>query len=603
MSRTDKLGITCGNCKTQGEVLGNAHTYQCPICKLNHEATSCGKCHEAYLTDEPAWSTSQCPRCGFVEKRRTAAESKFSDFGDSLTSPPSRVSAPLKVARTKSTSAPQLKDAALDRLISRLRSQTVPIIVSVAYVALGLAYFFRWGPVAEHIPSLWLGPGDLRYTYFASSQVAHGQFGAIYNSNLDFVEFPGILIVLAPLGALSNVFHTTLLEVTKTQSVSVPFSLHYVIPFLNPQEFHHVGGNLYVSHPQWVVAVDPYVLLLSCMALFACDALARRLQVSRQRRAVITVLVAVLLWSVTVLYGHPEDAIAIALAIYALISAMDKRFTKAGWMFGVAVAFQPLVLLMVPVLIAMAGLRRGIALGIRSVLPSAVLLSVPLIANFSATFRELVDQPSFPNVNHATPWTALATRLSGHGSSLTVAAGPVRLLAIPVAIGIGIWVARRRWLGRPELLAFACAVALALRSYTESVLVAYYLVGALAIGVVVAARSSRWRFGVAISLAIAITILGQLRLGWFPWWMIQVGGLTALLIVAAQPQSLALVTGAVDRLGVRQTTAPRNKSASAAAKKSATRGAQSPARQGRSGSGADKKKGNAPSATKRSGRP
>ncbi len=101
MSRTDKLGITCGNCKTQGEVLGNAHTYQCPSCKLNYEATRCGKCHEAYLTDEPAWSTSQCPRCGFAEKRRTAAESTFSDFGDALTAPPSRVSAPSKVARTE----------------------------------------------------------------------------------------------------------------------------------------------------------------------------------------------------------------------------------------------------------------------------------------------------------------------------------------------------------------------------------------------------------------------------------------------------------------------------------------------------------------------
>ena len=601
MSRTDKLGITCGNCNTQGEVPGNAHTYQCPICKFNYEAMRCGNCHEAYLTDKPAWSTSECPRCGFVEKRRTAAESTFSDFGDALTSPPSRVSAPLKVAPTKSTSAPQLKTAALDRLISRLRPRTVPIIVSVAYVALGLAYFFRWGSVGEHIPSLWLGPGDLRFTYFASSQVAHGQFGAIYNRNLDFVEFPGILIVLAPLGALSNVFHTTLLEVTKTQSVPVPFSLHYVIPFLNPQEIH-VGGNVYVSHPQWVLAVDPYVLLLSCTALFACDALAERLQVSRQRRAVITVVEAVLLWNVTVLYGHPEDAVAIALAVYALISAMDGRFTKAGWMFGVAVAFQPLVLLMAPVLFAMTGLRRGIGLGIRSVLPSAILLSVPLIANFSATFRELVDQPTFPNLNHATPWTVFATRLGGHGSSLAVAAGPVRLFAIPLAIGIGIWVARRRWLERPELLAFACAVALALRSYTESVLVAYYLVAALAIGVVVAARCSRWRFGIAISLAIATTILAQLRLGWVPWWLIQVGGLTGVLVVAAHPQPLALATETVERGRVRPTSAPRSRPASAAAKKSATRGAQSPATQGRSGSGTDKKKGNAPTATKRSGR-
>ena len=585
MSRTDKLGFACGNCNARGEVLGNAHTYQCPVCKFNYEATRCGNCHEAYLTDEPAWATSRCPSCEFVEKRRTAAESKFSDLGDALTSPPSRVPAPVKVARTKSTPGTQLRRAALDRLISRLQPRTVPIIVSVAYVALGLGYFFRWGSVGEHVPSLWLGPGDLRFTYFASSQVAHGQFGSIYNNNLDFVEFPGILVVLAPLGALSNVFRTTLLEVTKTHSVPVPFSLHYVIPFLNPQEFQHAGGSVYVAQPQWVVAVDPYVLLLSCIALFACDALAERLQVSRQRRVVITVVVALLLWNVTVLYGHPEDAVAIALAIYALISALDGRFVKAGWVFGVAVAFQPLVLLMAPVLIAMAGLRKGIGLGIRSVLPSAVLLSVPLIANFSSTFRELVDQPTFPNINHATPWTGLATRLSGHGSSLTVAAGPVRLIAIPLAIGIGIWVARRGWLERPELLAFACAVALALRSYTESVLVAYYLAAALAIGVVVAARCSRWRFAFAVSLAIAATILAELHLGWFPWWLIQIGALTGVLVVAGQPQAA---------------TAPGSKSAPA--KKTVTRGARSPVTQGRSGSGTDKKKRNAPSAKKRSGR-
>jgi hypothetical protein len=561
MSRTNKLGVTCGNCNTQGEVRGNAHTYQCPACKSNYEAVRCGNCHEPYLTDKPAWSGSQCPGCGFEEKRRTAAESTFSDFGDALTSLPLGVSVPSKVARTQPTPAPQLKRVDLDWLVTRLRTRTVPIIVTVAYVALGLAYFFRWGSVGEHVPSLWLGPGDLRFTYFASSQVAHGQFGAIYNRNLDFVEFPGILIALAPLGALSNVFHTTLLEVTKTQSISVPFSLHYVIPFLNPQEIHE-GGNVYVSHPQWVVAVDPYVLLLSCTALFACDALGRRLEVPRQRRTVITVVVAVLLWNATVLYGHPEDAVAIALAIYALIAAMDGRFTKAGWMFGAAVAFQPLVLLMAPVLLAMAGLRKGIGLGIRAVLPSAALLSVPLVANFSVTFRELVDQPSFPNLNHATPWTALATHLGGQGSSLAVAAGPVRVIAIPLAIGIGIWVARRRWLERPDLLAFACAVALALRSYSESVLVAYYLVGALAIGVVVAARCSRWRFGIAVSLSIAITVFGQMKLGWFPWWMIQVGGLTGFLVVAAQPQAPVLPTGTVERRRLRPATAPQSKSAS-----------------------------------------
>ncbi len=582
------MRFTCANCETQGEVAASANTYQCANCKVNYEATRCGKCHKGYLTDRPAWSASQCPKCGFVEKRRTAAESTFGDFGEAVTALPSPVSAPSKPAGYELTSGLQPDGSALDRLIGRFRPRTVPIVVSIAYVAIGLAYFFRWGSVVEHVPSLWLGPGDLRFTFFASTQVAHRQFGAIYNRNLDFVEFPGILILLAPFGAMSSLFHTTLLEVTKTGSVSVPFSLHYVIPFLNPQELH-VGGNVYVSHPQWVVAVDPYVLLLSCMPLFACDALAARLQVSPQRRAVITVVVAVLLWNITVLYGHPEDAVAIALAVYALIAALDGRFSRAGWLFGAAVAFQPLVLLMVPVLLAMAGLRKGIGLGIRSVLPSAVLLSVPLIANFSATFRELVEQPTFPNLNHATPWTALASRLGGQGTSLAVAAGPVRLLAIPLTIGLGIWVARRGWLERPELLVFACAVALALRSYTESVLVSYYLAAALTVGVVVAARCSRWLFGMAVSLAVATTIFGELKLGWFPWWTLQMLGLTGLLVVAAQPMPVA------------PATSPRSRPTPPSKRKAATRGAKSAQTQGRSSSGTPKKQGNAPSAPKRSG--
>jgi hypothetical protein len=65
--------------------------------------------------------------------------------------------------------------------------------------------------------------------------------------------------------------------------------------------------------------------------------------------------------------GHPEDAVAIALAVYALIFTLDTRFVGAGWLFGVAVAFQPLVLLMLPVLHAVAGRQRMPGLIIRSV--------------------------------------------------------------------------------------------------------------------------------------------------------------------------------------------------------------------------------------------
>jgi hypothetical protein len=504
------------------------------------------------------------------------------------------------------------RDSIPERVGERLNRRIWPLGVSVVFVALGLAYFFRWGPIGEHTPSLWISPTDLWFTYFASSQLAHGHFGAIYNSGSNFLEFPGILIVLAPLGALSNSFHSPLFEVTKTQTVpALNFAARAPnIPFLNAEEFHF-RGSLYVSHPQWVAAVDPYVLVLSCTALFACDALAERLQVSRQRRAVLSVVEAALLWNVIVWWGHPEDAIAVAFAVYALIFALDKRFVGAGWLFGAAVAFQPLVLLMLPVLLAMAGRRSALSMAVRSLLPTAVLLLAPLCANFRVTLHTLVDQPSSPNFDHATPWTALSPSLGGQGPLFKVAAGPVRVVAVLLAVGLGVWVFRR-WLSRPELLAWACVLALALRSYTESVMTDYYAWAALAVGVVVAGRCSRIRFDIAVVLALATTLLAQWRLGWLPWWSIQVAGLTALLAVCSQPtplvsvvtktsggstrsKSAAAVRGP-SRSGTTQTrtAAERNQSRSGTTKPST-------AAQGRSRSGTTKPTpGARPATTKRS---
>ena len=452
----------------------------------------------------------------------------------------------------------------LDRVTDRLQRRTWPIVVSVVYIGLGLAYFFRWGSVVQHTPSLWVTPYDFLYTFFAASQMAHGHFGAIYHTNVSFVEFPGILVAFAPLGALSYSFHTSLFELINNHSYVVShYSVHYSsIPFLSSGQFY-LGGKLFVSDPQWVIAIGSYSLLLSCMALFACDALAERLQVSMARRGVLSVVEAVLLWNVIVVWGHPEDAVAVALAVYALIFALDGRFVRTGWLFGAAVAFQPLVLLMLPVLIAMAGRRSGLGVAIRSILPSAVLVAVPLVANFSATFHALAEQPNYPNRDHATPWTALSPRLGGHGLTLAVAGGPGRVLAIVLAVLIGIWVAKR-WREHPELLVFACAVAFALRSYTESVLDAYYPWAALALAVAVAARCSRTRFGIAAALAIAVTVTAQWKLGWLPWWTLQIVGLTGVLIAASRPEPLA--TPKLVELSPRKPTGAQTRPRSGAAK-------------------------------------
>ena len=418
----------------------------------------------------------------------------------------------------------------------RVQRRAWPIGTSLLFVVVGLLFLFRWGSVVQHVPKLWLSGQDFWLSYLNSSQYIHGHFGFIYQPHLQFIEFPGILVALAPLGIFSGSFHSNLFQIVHGQSIPLQgIAVHasgFNAPFIYPKQIFLNGGH-FVVQTQWIAFVDPYALALSCTALFAFDALAERMKVARSRRAVLCVIEAVLLWFVSTLWGHPEDALAVAFAVYALIFVLDRRFTGAGWLFGVALAFQPLVILMMPVLIAVVGRKRVLGFVIRSALPTAVLLLPPFIAAPSVTFRALVDQPSPPLANHQTPWTALSPQLSGGA----VAAGPIRLLGLVLAVGIGVWVFRR-WLDRPELVIWSCALTLGLRSYTESVMTSYYSWAPLALGVAIASRASARRFGIAAVLGVATMVVAQWRLAWLPWWLVQVGGLTAVLIIASQPKPI-----------------------------------------------------------------
>ncbi len=257
-------------------------------------------------------------------------------------------------------------------MIERVDRRIWPIVRSVVYIALGLAFLFRWGSAVRHVPSEWLTVGDLAGSTFpAAVALAHGHFGAIYRPGMGFLAFPGVLIVLAPLGALSNVFHGSAVVIgVNHHPIAHPLSF----TFSSISNLRNLGpiysqGREVVLHPQVVVALAVADLVLSSTALFACDALAERLHVARSRRAVLGVVEAIALWNVTV-FGHPEDAVAVALSVYALIFAIEGRFKGAGWLFGAGLAFQPLVLLMLPVILVTAGWPRCVGVAVRSVVPA-----------------------------------------------------------------------------------------------------------------------------------------------------------------------------------------------------------------------------------------
>ena len=349
--------------------------------------------------------------------------------------------------------------------IARIDRRIWPLAISIAYIILGLAYEFRWGPVVRHVPSSWIAPGDLLSDYGTAIQFAQGHFSNVYAPGRGFLSYPGLLVALAPLALLNGSFQGHWINV-KVNGVVAAHPQVFVAPNL-PSGFWYQGnlgpttthGIVQTIQPQAYPFLIFLTLLYSCFALFACDALAERLQVAKSRRAVLAVTEAVVLWNVTIIFGHPEDAVAVAFAIYALIFAMDERFVGAAWLFGLALAFQPLALVTFPILLAIAGRKRALGMAVRGVVPAAVVTAPPLLGSIHNTLHALITQPTFPDVSsaHRTPWTFLAPKLGGleRGPASVEACPESRLSWSPRLGGGGRGVSRRGrrcWCGRSRSL-------------------------------------------------------------------------------------------------------------------------------------------------------
>lgn len=373
-----------------------------------------------------------------------------------------------------------------------------PLALTVVSVAAAMAWSLSYTFV-EHSLVMWRVPGDIWSTLRSAEMVTWGDFGGIYSAGTGLVSFPGAALLLVPVALVCNAFGL---------SQSFPWTL---------------------PHPTAWLVLGPYEVAVSSVALFAADALAERVGVGRGRRIVLGLAGAGVLFTVDALWGHPEDAVAVGLLLYATVFALDGRVVGAGWLCGMAVAVQPLVLLGLPVLAAVVGLRHLASFAVRAALPAAVVVGIPLLAAPAATLHAIVDQPNFPLIDHVTPWTALAPRLPGRGD--VVAGGPGRLVALALAAAMAPWVARHRH--RADVVVWALAGALALRVLTESVLDPFYLWPPLALGLVGAAGAGRLRLAAAAVVSAAVAAVTQLHMPWVWWWGIAAGGVLAVVALAA----------------------------------------------------------------------
>ena len=101
---------------------------------------------------------------------------------------------------------------------------------------------------------------------------------------------------------------------------------------------------------------------------------------------------------------------------WAMVAVLRDDWRRAGWLFGIGIAFQPLIALTIPLFLAATPRGQRVLFALRCSALSALLVGVAFLGNPSATYRALVEQPTPPSVNHATPWVSLAPHVSLPGA-------------------------------------------------------------------------------------------------------------------------------------------------------------------------------------------
>jgi len=398
-----------------------------------------------------------------------------------------------------------------------------PLIATVALVAIGMLSTTWWGPAMAG-KTAWALSDDLWGTLAAADRLLHLHLGGLYTQPTGLITLPGAAIILVPVVAVAD-------------AAGIPLAIQSAH---NPQP------------PVWLLA-GPYEVILSSVTLFAADAIAEHLGTPWFRRAALTLAEVGTLWSVSVRWGHPEDAMAVGLFLYAILALARDRPRRSGWLTGAAIVIQPLVLLALPVLAMAMPLRRLPGFLARAAAPAVVALGAAAAANWNATYAAVTRQPNFPDINHPTPWAAL----SPHMGDGVIAAGPARIVAILVACGCAV-VAGSRWQaargaawdnGTLYDVLWWAAFALALRCAFEPVVVAYYLWPALAVALVVASQSWSRLIPAGIVAAVLTGVSQTTWHGVWTWWAPMMVLLALTLLFARFPLPCTRKSLAVGPLG------------------------------------------------------
>jgi hypothetical protein len=383
------------------------------------------------------------------------------------------------------------------KLSSWIDVRAVPLMVTMVLVVAGAVYSFVWMALAH---GGWLSYSDLGNSTGLAYAIGHGHFASVYAPSSQLDSPPGFEILLAPVMLLAHAvgFGTSLTAGAHAKTLTV--------------------------------VLTGVATALGCALLFALDAVARDWDYSEAKRLALAACAGLGVVSAAAFWGHPEDAIALALVLWAAL-AVERRgnegWRQAGWLLGLAVACQPLALLAVAPVVARAGWRDLRVAAWRLALPSLVVLMPELLATPRRALHAVVEQPFFPPAESGTPFSHLARSL-GHG---LYSGGTLRLLVTVTAVTLGFLACRRRY-DLPFVL-FVMAAAFTLRVVFESELLGFYFLPVVALCLLLSLRRGWSRFEAAAVLSVVSLALGNRRQHEIVlWWPGIMAATIALLVLA-----------------------------------------------------------------------
>ena len=158
-----------------------------------------------------------------------------------------------------------------------------------------------------------------------------------------------------------------------------------------------------VLYPTAFLVVGPLFLSYMALPICAADRWLSYMGVTDVGRRVVVLGTMAITLPPIVLYGHAEDLIALGAMLYGLIACLDGRHRAAGWWLGVALAFQFLAFLAVPIALVLLRRRQWAGAIVRMIVVPLSVMVVPLVSEPTTTVLQIIHQKVYDDFGFISP--------------------------------------------------------------------------------------------------------------------------------------------------------------------------------------------------------